>query len=114
MQCARLLQVKYHLGGQELLSDGLQGNETDVLMANCEAAQCSELSWFPAPKNSRKALKCSTSVPLAPTSSLQDQRLLSGEGAAVENMKGKLHVSPMLREQRFYTYSFTSGVGSSL
>lgn len=106
---------KDHLfGRQVLLSDGLQGNETDVLRPNCEAAKCSGLSWCPSPGNNRKALKLATSVPLAPTSSLRAQGLLSGEGAAVENTKGNRHGSAKLREQRFYTSSFASGASSSL
>lgn len=66
------------------------------------------------PGNNRKALKLSTRVSLAPTSSLRAQGLLSGEGAAVENTKGNRHGSAKLREQRFYTSSFASGASSSL
>lgn len=81
-------------GHQELLSDGLQGYETDVLLTNCEAAKCSELRWCLPPRNNKKALKLkSAHVPLAPTSSLQDRGPLVGGGAVVENIMGNLHVS---------------------
>lgn len=49
--------------------------------------QSSALNGAGVPKD-RKALKFLAHVRLALTSSLQDEGLLSGEGAAVENTKG--------------------------
>lgn len=101
-------------GGQELLSDGLQGYETDVFLANCGTAKCSELSWCLPPRNNTKALKLqSAQVPLAPTQlpPCKTRDLLGGKGEVMENTKGNLHVSPKPRGQRLHRISYTPGAG---
>lgn len=85
-------------GGQELLSDSLQGYETYVLLANSGAAKCSELSWCLPERNNRKALKLqSAHVPLTPTQlpPCKTRDLLGAGGGGVRSSGGEQEGEPL-------------------